>query len=208
MNKQEFLMELKAALNGLPHEDIEERLDFYSEMIDDKVEEGISEKEAVQSVGDVGEIASQIIAETPLTKLVKQKVKSKKKLKAWESVLIILGSPVWLPIMISLIAVALSLYLSIWSIIISLWCVFISLVGCAIGGILGGILFAVEGNIYSGIAMIGAGIICIGLSIFAYYGCKAITKGFLILTKKPKKINKKDIFRHKTCLFLIHFSRR
>ena len=184
MNKQEFLRELKAALNGLPHKDIEERLDFYSEMIDDKIEEGISEKEAVLSVGDVGEIASQIIAETPLTKLVKQKVKSKKKMKAWESALIILGSPVWLPIIISLIAVALSLYLSIWSIIISLWSVFISLVGCAIGGILGGILFAVEGNIYSGIAMIGAGIICIGLSIFAYYGCKAITKGFLILTKK------------------------
>ena len=32
--------------------------------------------------------------------------------------------------------------------------------------------------------MIGAGIVCAGLSIFMFYGCKAATKGILVLTKK------------------------
>ena len=34
MNKQEFLMKLRKALSGLPKDDIDERLTFYSEMID------------------------------------------------------------------------------------------------------------------------------------------------------------------------------
>ena len=39
MTKQEFLAELRRGLSGLPQNDIEERLNFYSEMIDDRMEE-------------------------------------------------------------------------------------------------------------------------------------------------------------------------
>ena len=39
MNKQEFLAELRKRLSGLPQADIEERIVFYSEMIDDRTEE-------------------------------------------------------------------------------------------------------------------------------------------------------------------------
>lgn len=41
MSKQEFLAELRKALSGLPQGDIEDRLTFYSEMIDDRMEEGL-----------------------------------------------------------------------------------------------------------------------------------------------------------------------
>ena len=44
MNKQEFLAGLRKGLSGLPQEDIEERLLFYSEMIDDRIEEGMEEE--------------------------------------------------------------------------------------------------------------------------------------------------------------------
>ena len=47
MNKQEFLDELRKGLCGLPSEDIEERINFYSEMIDDRMEEGLTEEESV-----------------------------------------------------------------------------------------------------------------------------------------------------------------
>jgi len=36
----------------------------------------------------------------------------------------------------------------------------------------------------AGIALIGASIVCAGLSIFIFYGCKAATSGTLTLTKK------------------------
>ena len=49
MGKQEFLAQLRKGLQGLPQEDIEERLTFYSEMIDDRMEEGLSEEEAVSA---------------------------------------------------------------------------------------------------------------------------------------------------------------
>ena len=61
MNKQEFLTELKKALSPLSKADLEERLSFYSEMIDDRMEEGLSEEEAVAAIGSPDEIAAQII---------------------------------------------------------------------------------------------------------------------------------------------------
>ena len=59
MNKQEFLMQLRKGLSYMPQEDIEERLTFYSEMIDDRMEEGLSEEDAVLAVGPVDDIISQ-----------------------------------------------------------------------------------------------------------------------------------------------------
>ena len=184
MNKQEFLFKLHKGLLVLPQDDIEERITFYSEMIDDRMEEGLSEEEAVCEIGDAGEIAAQIIADTPLTKLVKEKTKPKKRLKTWEIVLLVLGSPIWFSLLISAIAVLLSLYVSLWAVIISLWAVFVSFIACAIGGIASGIVFISIGNALSGATMIGAGLVCAGLSILTFYGCKAATKGSLILTKK------------------------
>lgn len=59
MNKQEFLKELRGRLAGLPEEDIDERLTFYGEMIEDRMEEGLSEAEAVSAIGSVDEIVTQ-----------------------------------------------------------------------------------------------------------------------------------------------------
>ena len=56
MNKQEFLAQLRKGLSGLPQDDIEERLTFYSEMIEDQTEEGLSEDEAVAQIGSVDEM--------------------------------------------------------------------------------------------------------------------------------------------------------
>lgn len=94
MNKQEFLMRLREGLSGLPQNEIEERLTFYSEMIDDRIEEGLSEEQAIGEIGDIDEIISQIVADIPLAVLVKEKVKPSRKLRVWEIVLLILGSPI------------------------------------------------------------------------------------------------------------------
>ena len=84
MNKAEFLARLRRGLAGLPREDVEERLTFYSETIDDRMEEGLTEEEAVADLGDVDEIAAQIVADTPLPRLVKERARSKRALRAWE----------------------------------------------------------------------------------------------------------------------------
>lgn len=184
MNKQEFLSRLGKELSGLPQRDIEECLVFYSELIEDRIEEGLSEEEAVLAVGSIEEIASQTLANIPLSKIAKERIKPKRRLKAWEITLLIIGSPLWFSLLVAAAAMLISIYAVIWCAIISLWAVFASLACCAIAGVAAGIIIAIKSNALSGIAIIGAAIICAGISIIMFYGCKAATKGVLKITVK------------------------
>lgn len=184
MKKSEFLNELQAKLSGLPQQDLDERLGFYSEMIDDKIEEGISEEEAIAQIGSTDEIVSQILADCPLGKLVKEKVKPKRSLRPWKIVLLIVGSPLWLSLLIAVFAVALSLYITLWSLVISLWAVFISFAASSVCGIILAVVYAFTGNVPVGLLYLGTGIFCAGCAILLFYGSLAASKGMVILTKK------------------------
>ena len=184
MNKQEFLADLRKGLSGLPATETEERLNFYSEIIDDRIEEGLSEEEAVSAIGSVDEIVAQVVAEIPLAKIAKERIRPKRRLSAGEIVLLALGSPIWLSLSIAAFAVILSLYISLLAVIISLWAVLASLAACSISGVLACVIFTIGGNSASGLAILAPGIVCAGLAIFMFYGCKAVTDGTLILTKK------------------------
>ena len=184
MNKEDFLLQLQSGLSGLPQDDIDERIAFYSEMIDDRIEEGLSEEEAVAAAGTVDDIVSQTVADIPLYKLVKEKTKNKRGLRAWGIVLIILGFPVLFPLLIAAFCVLLSAYIVIWAVMISLWAVEASFIAGALGGIAAGIVYICTGNTPQGFLLIGAALMLAGLSIFLFFGCVAATKGAAILTKK------------------------
>ena len=169
MTKREFLEQLAGKL---PQEEREERLAFYSEMIDDRMEEGLTEEEAVASI----DVAEENIPE--------EKPKSKRKWTAGETVLLVLGSPVWVSLLIAAFAVVFSLYASLWAILISFWAVFGSMVACGVCLSLAGAGFAVGVNVPSGLAMLGCGFVCGGLSIFCFYGCHWATKATVHLTQK------------------------
>jgi uncharacterized membrane protein len=66
LTKYEFLEKLQTKLRDLPESEVGERINFYSEMIDDRMEEGLSEEEAVAAVGTVEGIAFQISEELRL----------------------------------------------------------------------------------------------------------------------------------------------
>ena len=183
MTKTEFLFELKKGLSGLPEEDIKRSIEFYSEMIDDRIEDGKTEEEAIADIGSVKDVVSQILSEIPISKLIKEKVK-RRRLGALEIVLLALGSPIWLSLLVAAFAVIISAYAVIWSVVVSLWAVFAAFVGGSFGGIVAGIIFTCTGNLLAGLAMIAASLVLAGLSIFSFFGCKAATKGTVILTKK------------------------
>ena len=184
MNKQEFLDGLRKGLTGLPQDDIEGRLAFYSEMIDDRTEEGLSEEEAVAEVGSVDEIIRQTVADTPLSRVVKERIKPKRRLRAWEIVLLILGSPIWLSMGIAVAATIFAIYAVLWSVIAALWAVFCAFVVCAVASVPGCIVIALRSGGAAGLAVISAGIVCAGLSIFMFFGCREATRGTIMLTKK------------------------
>ena len=184
MNKQEFLGALKKRLSGLPKDEIEERLAFYGEMIDDRTEDGRTEEEAVAEIGGADEIAAQIIADIPLTRLVKERIKPKRRLKTWEIVLIVLCSPIWLSLAIAAAAVFFSMYIVLCALIVALWSVFVSLIAGAIAAVPACIVMFAHGNAASGLAVLSGGLILAGLCIFTGYGCKAATANIFVLTKK------------------------
>lgn len=198
MTKNDFLMSLKHKLSGLPEEDLNERIDFYSEMIDDKIEDGISEERAVIEIGSIDEISSQIIKEVPLRKIVKEKIRFKKKRKVFESVLLIVGSPVWVPILIAILAVTISLYLTMWVVLGCFYVTSISMFISAIGGFIMAVAQMISGNYPTGVLFIGAALFLIGLGILMILATRLVAKGFLILTQKTVKslkqllINKGD----------------
>ena len=184
MTKSEFFWQLMDKLSGLPDDELQDCLTYYTEMIDDRMEEGLSEEEAVAAIGEVDEVVSQILEDIPLSKLVKEKIRPKRRRKAWETVLLIIGFPIWFSLLVAIFAVVFALYVSLWSVIISLWACDIALAGCSVGCIITGVTHICIGNIPAGIAMIGCGVVCAGLFVFFLYGCKAATKGMMLLTKK------------------------
>lgn len=184
MNKQEFISELQSRLSALPSDEIDGRLSFYSEMIDDRIEEGLTEEEAVADIGSVDKVVSQIIEEIPLGKMVKEKIKRRRHLRAWEITLIAVGSPLWIVLLAAAFVIILAVYAVIWSLCASAWAVFTALGASAIAGVLAGAAVIVTADPIVGIAVTGAGVFCAGVAIFAFFGCLEATKGLAWLTKR------------------------
>lgn len=178
MRKQEFLSELESRLKGLPKDDIKERIAFYDEMIDDRMEEGKSESEALKEIGTVDEVVAQIAKETPLVKLVKERVKPKKRISTFNIILLILGFPLWFPLLITFGVLLLVGYILLWTMVIVTYAIEISFIGSAIMGIF---TFFVSGF---NIAYLAIALVSFGLAIFMFYVCIAATKVNVKLTKR------------------------
>ena len=183
MNKQEFLLALRGALSDLPEADIKASLDYYAEIIDDRMEEGDSEADAVASLGSVMAVAEQILLDMPLPKLVKARVKPKRRLRAWEMILIAVGSPVWAPILLALAVVVLAVYIVLWSVVICLYAADLCLAAGALVGGAGCAILATMGNPASALILVGGGLACAGLAIFGFFGCNATAEGIWRLGK-------------------------
>ncbi len=176
VKKTEFLYKLDALLNALPKADAKRSLDYYAEMIDERIECGMSEEDAVAELGSPCDLAAQI-----LDNFSPEKQKRKHSVPA--VILLILGSPVWLPLLISVFAIVLSLYVSLWAVIISLWAAFASVTVSVPAALIFGIGFMLEGIPISCVAIVGAGIALAGVAILLFIGCKYATIGAARLAK-------------------------
>lgn len=190
MTKNDFLNKLTEALFGLPHEEVKKSIDYYSEIIDDAVEDGEAETAVIARLGSIEDIAEKIINETPLRKFVKEDVKNYN-MSLPVVLLIIISSPVWLPILTAIFAVAFSLYISIWSIVASLFAVFAAL---ALSGVSALIIspFLLFVRPLKAMLLFGTALMCIGLSVFMFYlsvwSAKMIVKLTVLIARKTKNI--------------------
>ena len=181
MKKSEFLNALEKKLSGLPKDDIEERLEFYSESIDDRIEEGKTEEEAINDIGSVDEIANNIIKETPLTKIVKEKVGPKRKISGLEVFLLILGFPLWFPLLLVCGILMLVGYMLVWILVIVTYAVEIAVIGYASVG-----FYATMATLGSGFNLryLAIGIMGLGFALLFIFACVLATKISFRLTKR------------------------
>ena len=205
MNKSDFLAQLGNQLSGLSDADLEKSLAYYNEMIDDRIEDGASEEEAVAAVGTPSQAAAQIFAEMPLGKVLK--VKSKR-LPTWAIVLLAIGSPIWISLIAAAggvviglcaaaFAVVVSVYAVLWSVMISLWAVGVVFAFSPLFGIFCLVVGIANGNFGGGLTLLGAGLTLGGLSVFVLRFCIYCTKGAWVVSKKFFLFLVKTCFRKK-----------
>lgn len=195
MTKREFLSQLGKLLKGLPQQDVDEQVAFYAEMIDDRIEDGLSEEEALREIGNAEAAAAQIVADTPLTRIAKETIRPKKAAGAGEKILLTLGAPLWLSLLLAALAVVAAIYAVLWAAVIALWAGDIALCVGGIGGIFAGALFTVRGDLITGIVILGAGMTCVGLAVLLFFGCRIAARGLVKLSRKTSNGVKRRLMK-------------
>ena len=112
MTRDEFLTRLGELLACLPADQVKETQEFYAEAIADRMEDGMTEAEAVAAMGTPGEVAEATLDELPAVPRAIARTKRKSTALLW--VLAIVGSPVWIPLLLAFVAVAAAVYICIW----------------------------------------------------------------------------------------------
>lgn len=184
MSKEQFLAAIRQRLNGLPQSDIDRSLEYYAEMIDDRIDDGMSPEEAVAAMGSVDEIVSQILLDTPLPKLVKATVGPKRSLEFWEILLLVLGSPVWLTLLFAAGVALLMVYIAIWMVVIALVITVFALAAAAIAVVIVCIWLALHGEPMPALLLLGTGLICTGITLLFSLTLKAAVSGTVKVSKK------------------------
>ena len=182
MYKYEFLTALREQLVGLPKEDIEERISFYEEMINDRMDEGKSEEEAVAEIGTVDDVVREIAGDTKLVKLVKEKVKPKRSLRGWEIAIIIGSFPFWLPIVIVSLVLVLVGFILLWTLVIVTYTVETALWASSIVSSVAFLMSFVNGA--PNYALLGMSIMSMGAALLMIFACYGSTKLTIGLSKR------------------------
>ena len=164
MSKADFLRLLERALAQLSEEERQKNLEYYSELLDDMMEEGMTEAEATAKLGSPNQIAQSILQEMPLGKLVSTRMKPKSGWTPLAIVLAVVGSPVWVPLLLATVAIVLAVFVSIWALGFAAVAVVIALAVAVVAAPIIAIRAAVL-TLPLGLMLLGAGLVLLGLCV-------------------------------------------
>jgi len=190
MSKREFLEILRRELSILPLQELEKQLNYYDEMLTDMIEDGMTEAEATEKMGDPAEVAKKILADmpNPPKQSVSQPMQPPKKehpfkSSVWLIIALILGFPVWGSVAIAILAVIIAVAAAVLSVIVAL---FALVLGLVIGGLalVAMPFFAAVGITLPTIGVIvGTGLRCIGLGLLSAVGLYWLIRGISALVR-------------------------
>ena len=180
MDKERFLASVAQLLGALPPEDIARSLDYYREMIDDRMEDGMTEYEAVAAMGTAEEAAAQILAgafAVPAPVAERPVKPSHRGMSWWVVLLLILGSPVWLPLGLAAVIVVISL---VFALVVTVLSVTVG----GVGAIVSGVISVFTTGLVRAMFLVGGGLVCVGLAMVLEPVASKVVSGAVLLWKK------------------------
>ncbi|WP_276766440.1 DUF1700 domain-containing protein [Gemella morbillorum] len=199
MDKKQFCTFLENELRlYLSSKEVYKTLNFFKEIIDDRVDEGLSEEEAVSQLGNIDDIVGQILDEHNIKKRQKKLVWRfipQKTPSAANIIIAILLFPIWITIF-SLVA---SFFLVFISLIFSL---VVSVIAFFVGGIAlilkAPFYLIYEKNIAYCLDTLGFGFIITGIGLIGIYyllkSLKKVRKNSWSFKKMFVKVFKKEVY--------------
>lgn len=176
MNKKDYLRMLRLRLLGIGSVERNRALAYYAEMIDDAIDDGMSEEQATASLGSVRDAAASIREET---------AGSGKggRVKPWVIVLLIIGSPLWLSLLLAGVCVIAAAFIAVWAAVISLAATVAALMLCCVLGVIM-LVGTLHYNPMSALFVLGASLICTAIGLLLAYPTALAVKGTAHLTAR------------------------
>ena len=170
MTRNEFITSLSARLQGIPGTERQKALDWYSELICDRMEE-MPEADAVSGIGSVDEIADEILSQyrqntTAVHSSDGTEPQSRRSPdKGVNTALVIFAaavlSPIWLPLLIvGLVAVVL-----VWCAVVTVGVMLVSAAAVGVVGLFYGFWATFVINPAYGLLVLGTALIAAGLTL-------------------------------------------
>lgn len=190
MTKEEFLTALRSALMEERINNVESLVEYYDEMISDRIEDGMSEEEAVEAMGPIADIVSEVSWDRPIGTLVKEKVvkshesaKGNGKNMLWVALMIV-GFPLWFPVAITIFILLGVIYMIPWIFIFTFFVILASFAFAAVACLIG---FVVEITKLS----LASACISLGIALILASICMVIVRPVIWLTKATLHVGTK-----------------
>ena len=195
MTKEVFLKSLDSRLRRLPPEELHRQISYYEELLDDMIEDGIEEEQAVARLGEIDDIVDEILKDIPMQALVKNRVKPKNGWSAAAIAILIITAPIWLSLLLAAVCLAAALIISVFTIVLSMFAVLLALGLAGIGSVIHGFtLFSLGPG--AAVFAIGAGLILLGLVclglIAAQYGAAGLFRAVRWIYRSIKSAAAKE----------------
>ena len=171
MTKTEFLDLLQQKLVQLPPHDLKETLEYYSEMIDDYIETGYSQEEAIAKMGRPDDIAAQVLAgiRHPIYSTPAPAPRKEKK-SGLVIALLIFGFPLWFPLFITAFCLLLTATIVLATLCMVVpWSLVVSFGASALGLLVATAVLLVGEGIGAAALVLGTAFVLAALCIFSLW---------------------------------------
>lgn len=179
MTKDEYLSELRAGLAAFSKDEVDRAVSFYEEMVDDRVEAGVSEEEAVGSLEPPAEAAARIISEMPAVPRAAARLRSPKTPRSWFVAFIVaavIGSPVWIPLTLGVIMAVIGCSIGLFGLLVAVWAIAASMLLGAPIGLLYLVAGVKAGSVAGALMGLGCGVAVAGVGVFGIHLAVAASK--------------------------------